>query len=157
MALLTTRNSCWLNKLHNLEEDRPKYLTNLPPSIPQNLASQNPHYKTRQENQPWKFSKSLPLIQLSLFFLLIFFLCSLSFLTTFTLFTIVNLVCATVRFIGFVTKHNLHNFEFSITKNVDGPQIAIIITTVLMFNRIFWFCISVLSSIALQFYCFTVF
>ena len=156
MALLTTRNSCWLNKLHNLEEDRPKYLTNLPPSIPQNLASQNPHYKTRQENQPWKFSKSLPLIQLSLFADLspLF-----SFVSNhFTLFTIVNLVCATVRFIGFVTKHNLHNFEFSITKNVNGPQIAILITTsVLMFNRIFWFCISVLSSIALQFCCFTAF
>jgi len=43
MVLLTTRNLCWLNKPHNLEEDRPKYLTNLPPSIPQNLASQSPH------------------------------------------------------------------------------------------------------------------
>ena len=135
MALLTTRNSCWLNKLHNLEEDRPKYLTNLPPSIPQNLASQSPHItKPGKKIIPDNLSKSLPLIQLSLFPL---FSSSLSFLTTFTLFTIVNLVCATVRFIGFVTKHNFHNFEFSITKNVDGPQIAIIITTVLMFNRIF--------------------
>ena len=90
MVLLTPRNLCWLNKPHNLEEDRPKYLTNLPPSIPQNLASQSPHItKPGKKIIPDNLSKSLPLIQLSL---LPLFSSSLSFLTTFTPFTIVNLV-----------------------------------------------------------------